>query len=68
MGVFVAGMRRDGKGVGKRGIVEGEEVVVSYGKGFWKERVSEKGNDHEEDDNEILTSGHGEAIEEGESR
>ena len=68
MGVFVAGMRRDGKGVGKRGIVEGEEVVVSYGKGFWKERGSGMGNGHEEVDSEILSSGHDETIEEGESR
>lgn len=38
MGVFVVGMRRDGKGVGRKGILAGEELVVSDGKGFWRER------------------------------
>lgn len=41
MGVSVVGPRRDGKGVGKRGILAGDEIVVSYGKGFWRERETE---------------------------
>ncbi|KAF2457452.1 hypothetical protein BDY21DRAFT_272771, partial [Lineolata rhizophorae] len=36
VGVFVVGVGRMGRG--KRGIAKGEEVVVSYGKGFWKGR------------------------------
>lgn len=41
MGVSVVGVRRDGKGVGKKGILAGDEIVVSYGKGFWRERQAE---------------------------
>ena len=36
VGVWVLGGRSDGRG--RRGIRRGEEVCVSYGKGFWRER------------------------------
>jgi len=36
IGVFVLAERKDGKGKG--GIKRGEEVLVSYGKGFWGAR------------------------------
>lgn len=36
IGVFVLPERKDGKGRG--GIRKGEEILVSYGKGFWGAR------------------------------
>lgn len=43
MGVFVMGVGKKGKGKG--GIAKGEEVLVSYGRGFWGERKSGGGGD-----------------------
>lgn len=39
MSVYVLPMGKSGKG--KKGISKGEEICVSYGKGFWKGRVAE---------------------------
>lgn len=39
MGVFVLPAGKSGKNV--KGIRKGEEIVVSYGKGFWQERAVE---------------------------
>ncbi|KAF2102274.1 hypothetical protein NA57DRAFT_34417 [Rhizodiscina lignyota] len=39
MGVYVLGAGRSGKKA--KGIAKGEEILVSYGKGFWKERNKE---------------------------
>ena len=36
IGVFVLGAGRGGSGRRGRGIRKGEEVLVSYGKGFWR--------------------------------
>lgn len=41
IGVFVVPERRDAKGKG--GIKKGEEILVSYGKGFWGARKGEGG-------------------------
>lgn len=41
MGVWVMGTGKKG-GKGKAGIKKGEEIVVSYGRGFWKARVDEE--------------------------
>ncbi|KAL9096513.1 MAG: hypothetical protein Q9165_001510 [Trypethelium subeluteriae] len=41
IGVFVLGAGKEGKRA--RGIGNGEEIVVSYGKGFWRERRQEAG-------------------------
>lgn len=38
IGVFVLPERKDGGKKGKGGIKKGEEVLVSYGKGFWGAR------------------------------
>lgn len=46
MGVFVLGEGKNVKGKRKRGIARGEEVLVNYGRGFWRER---KGVQIEED-------------------
>jgi hypothetical protein len=43
MGVFVLSAGKSGKR--SKGIVKGEEILVSYGKGFWKERVLNDGNE-----------------------
>ncbi|GAB7341101.1 hypothetical protein MBLNU457_7414t1 [Dothideomycetes sp. NU457] len=43
MGVFVLGAGKTVNRKRRRGIVRGEEVVVNYGKGFWKERKGEGG-------------------------
>ena len=40
IGVFVLGAGR--KGRKEKGIVKGEEIVVSYGKGFWNERKDQE--------------------------
>ncbi|EXJ69146.1 uncharacterized protein A1O5_08081 [Cladophialophora psammophila CBS 110553] len=44
IGVFVLSQGRARKDGGKRarGIAKGEEIVVSYGKGFWKARLDEE--------------------------
>ncbi|KIW32983.1 uncharacterized protein PV07_04488 [Cladophialophora immunda] len=44
IGVFVLSPGKAGKGGGKRakGIAKGEEIVVSYGKGFWRARQHEE--------------------------
>lgn len=60
MGVCVLGIRRDGKGGGKRGILAGDEIVVSYGKGFWRERRAEILGDYQ--DRGMPTSEYGELI------
>ena len=41
IGVFVLSKGKSGKGSRAQGIKKGEEVVVSYGKGFWKSRTSQ---------------------------
>lgn len=38
MGVFVLGVGRSGKG---RGVRKGQEILVSYGRGFWGARRDE---------------------------
>jgi len=42
MGVWVIGGKNAGKGIRK-----GEEILVSYGKGFWEERSKESQGDAE---------------------
>ncbi|KAK8236730.1 hypothetical protein HDK77DRAFT_297314 [Phyllosticta capitalensis] len=39
MGVWVLGKGKSAKGPRARGIRKGEEILVSYGKGFWRERL-----------------------------
>ncbi|KAK8437568.1 hypothetical protein IWX49DRAFT_549770 [Phyllosticta citricarpa] len=39
MGVWVLGKGKNAKGLRARGIRKGEEILVSYGKGFWRERL-----------------------------
>lgn len=41
MGVFVLGAGKAVDRKRRRGIAKGEEVVVNYGRGFWKERKAE---------------------------
>jgi len=41
MGVFVLGAGKTVNRKRRRGIARGEEVVVNYGRGFWKERKAE---------------------------
>ena len=65
MGVSVMGLRRDGEGVGKKGILAGDEIVVSYGKGFWRERGAEIVEECE--DVGIPVSEDGEPIKKGEA-
>ncbi|KAI9708446.1 MAG: hypothetical protein M1820_003907 [Bogoriella megaspora] len=43
IGVFVLNAGKSGKRA--KGIAKGEEIVVSYGKGFWRERQSEYGKE-----------------------
>ncbi|TAQ89318.1 hypothetical protein B7494_g2336 [Chlorociboria aeruginascens] len=48
MGVWVLpeGKRKDGKGKGRaRGVKKGEEILVSYGRGFWGARNGGAGDD-----------------------
>ncbi|KAF2807720.1 uncharacterized protein BDZ99DRAFT_63488 [Mytilinidion resinicola] len=42
MAVYVLSAGKSGKGARARGIKSGEEVLVSYGKGFWDERKGEE--------------------------
>ena len=42
MGVFVVGVGK--AGLRKKGVGRGEEIVLSYGKGFWDERKKEGGS------------------------
>lgn len=58
------GLRRDGKGVGKKGMLAGDEIVVNYGKGFWRERGTGIGK--ECGDHGMRPCEHGEPIEKGE--
>jgi hypothetical protein len=44
MGVFVLPAGKSGKRA--KGIARGEEILVSYGKGFWKERMATEQNEH----------------------
>ncbi|UNI22692.1 hypothetical protein JDV02_008556 [Purpureocillium takamizusanense] len=44
MGVWVVG----GKNAAGRGIKKGEEILVSYGKGFWEERLKKGGQENAE--------------------
>ncbi|KAL0254833.1 hypothetical protein SLS55_009357 [Diplodia seriata] len=45
MGVFVLSAGKSRKR--SKGIAKGEEILVSYGKGFWSERRKEQENEHE---------------------
>ncbi|OAA42374.1 nucleoporin SONB [Beauveria brongniartii RCEF 3172] len=53
VGVWVkaaaAGGKGKGKGKGQGGIRKGEEILVSYGKGFWEERRREMEGEEEEE-------------------
>ncbi|KAK7533221.1 uncharacterized protein J3D65DRAFT_634762 [Phyllosticta citribraziliensis] len=51
MGVWVLGKGKNGKGPRARGIRKGEEILVSYGKGFWRERLA---GDMDEGDGDVM--------------
>ncbi|KAK3994538.1 hypothetical protein QBC44DRAFT_348834 [Cladorrhinum sp. PSN332] len=53
MGVFVVGEGKGGKS-GKGGIKKGEEILVSYGRGFWGERRSEWEGEGQEEEEEVV--------------
>ncbi|KAI9767772.1 MAG: hypothetical protein M1840_005453 [Geoglossum simile] len=52
MGVWVLPVGKSGKG---RGVGKGEEICVSYGKGFWRSRKAQEfGGDYGEEERDLL--------------
>lgn len=49
----ISGRQQKGKGAAEKnsGIRKGEEILVSYGKGFWEERRREQAGEEEADEN-----------------